>query len=91
LCIVREYRTDLTPAQRRLRGQLGAHASWAKTPDRARRTQSARDAFDARFEPEDPDGLLTPEQRAQMAESARKAYMTALAFKSSQARARRRS
>jgi hypothetical protein len=58
------------------RGRLGAHTSWAKTSDRSARTQAARSAFLARFEREvDPDGLLSPAERAARADHALKAHM----------------
>lgn len=80
----------LTPAERILRGQLAAHTSWARTPDRAARTAAARQAAMGRFEREvDPDGTLTPAERAKRAESLRKAYFARLALKSAQARRRR--
>jgi transposase InsO family protein len=40
----------MAPAsERRLKGQLAAHTSWAKTEDRAARTAPARAALDKRF------------------------------------------
>ena len=73
-----------------LAGRIGAHVSWARTPDRTKRTQPARDAFDARFEREvDPDGTLDPVERALRAAAARKAYFARLALKSAQARRKR--
>src|ERR1700761_3611085 len=58
------------------RGRLGAHVSWARTPDRAARTRPARQAFLAKFEKEvDPDGLLSQEERTIRAEHAMKAHM----------------
>lgn len=81
----------LTPAQRSLRSRIGAHRSWANTTDRAARTKPARDAAMARFEREvDPEGVLSPEVRAQRAEAARKAYYAQLAYKSARVRAKRR-
>ncbi len=80
----------LTPAEKSLRGQIAAHESWAKTGDRAARTANARKAALDRFERDvDPDGTLTPAERAQRAENARKAYFARLALKSAQARKRR--
>ncbi len=38
----------------------------------------------------DPDGLLSPEERAYRADQARKAHYTRLALKSAQSRRRRR-
>ena len=78
---------DLTPAQRVLRARLAAHASWANTADRAKRTRPAADAFMARFEHEvDPDGLLDADERLQRAASAKRAYFQRLALASSRAR-----
>lgn len=81
---------SLTPAERRLRGQMGAHKSWANTTDRTARTLPARLAHNAKFERQvDPDGKLSPAERAKRAESARKEYYTRLAYKSARARSRR--
>lgn len=67
--------------------RLAAHESWARTPDRSARTAKARAALMAKFESEvDPDGSLSPAERARRAENARKAYYTRLALKSAKAR-----
>lgn len=77
----------LTPEQRRLFGLIGALESWSRTTDRTARTAPGRRAMDAKFEHEvDPDGQLSPAERAKRAEFARKAYYTRLALKSAQAR-----
>lgn len=82
---------DDTVKMRSLRGRIGAYESWARTPDRAARTWPARKAALDRFEREvDPDGELTPEERAKRAEWARKAHMQRLALKSVAARQRRK-
>ncbi|MET9339210.1 hypothetical protein [Nonomuraea sp. NPDC003804] len=74
---------SLTPAERALRGRMGAHLSWANTQDPAERTKPGRDAFLARFERQvDPDGTLPAEERQRRAEHLRKAYMQELAAKS---------
>ncbi|NTY58680.1 hypothetical protein FEG63_03820 [Mycolicibacterium sphagni] len=81
----------LTPVERSLRGQIAAHTSWANTEDRPARTANARKAMLDKFEREvDPDGVLTPVERARRAEHKRKAYFSRLALKSAQARRRRR-
>jgi hypothetical protein len=81
---------ELTPAQRRLRAQIAAHASWAHTEDRAARTAAARQAAHDRFERQvDPEGVLPPGERARRAESARKAYFLSLALRSAKSRNRR--
>lgn len=77
----------LSPEQRTLRARMAAHSSWANTGDPQARTAPARDRFAKRFENEvDPDGVLSPEERARRAESARKAYFAQLAYKSAAAR-----
>lgn len=79
----------LTPEQRALRARLAAHTSWANTSDRAARTAPARRASLERFGAQvDPDGVLPAGERARRAESARRAYFTSLALRSSRARAR---
>ncbi len=53
------------PSERSLIAQIGAHESWARTPDRSARTAPARAEFDRRFEREvDPDEVLDPAERA---------------------------
>jgi hypothetical protein len=80
----------ITSAERRLRGQMAVHTSWARTPDRAARTAPGRKAALERFEREvDPDGVLDPAERARLAASARKAYFTRLAYLSARARRRK--
>jgi len=70
-------------------GRIGAHESWARTPDRAARTAAARRSFLARFDAEvDPDGVLSPAERAVRAEHARKAHFQRLALKSAKARSK---
>ncbi len=78
----------MDPTERSLQLRLAAHDSWAKTPDRAARTAAARRVANVeRFERQvDPDGTLPPHERAQRAESARKAYFTELALRSVQKR-----
>lgn len=77
----------MTPEQRVLRARMAAHVSWARTADPSARTAPARAAMVARFEREvDPDGVLPEAERRRRAESARSAYFTGLALKSSRAR-----
>jgi len=83
---------DLSPEQKSLLSRIGAHQSWANTPDRSARTAPARRSFLERFEREvDPNGELDPVTRRQRAESARKAHMSRLALASARARAARKS
>ena len=77
----------LTPAERQMRAQLGAHAQWARCDDRTERTAAARKGFNKRFENQvDPDGVLDPAERAKRAENARQAHMLKLALASAKAR-----
>lgn len=74
-------------ADRSLIARLAAHESWANTADPSARTAPARRALLDRFERRvDPDGLLSPAERARRAGHARKAYFTRLALRSAQAR-----
>ncbi|WP_006247202.1 hypothetical protein [Mycolicibacterium tusciae] len=82
---------DDTPQFRIMRARLGAFESWARTEDRTARTRPARKAALERFEREvDPEGALTPQERAKRAEWARKAHMQRMAMKSAAARKRRK-
>ncbi len=73
-------------SEKSLAAKVAIHTRWANTTDRTAATAPARTAFDAWFESDDPDGLLTPEQRAAMAESARKAYFATLSHRAAKAR-----
>ena len=74
-----------------MRARIGAYESWAKTPDRSARTWPARKAALDRFEREvNPDGVLSPQERAKRAEWARKAHMQRMAMKSAAAARQRR-
>ncbi len=68
---------------------VASNHRWAHVPDRSSATAPARGAFDARFETEvDPEGLLSPEERAKRVANARAAYFGRLALLSAQARRR---
>lgn len=68
------------------RGRIGAFVLHSRH-DSGELTAPARAAFLSRFESEvDPDGLLSPEERARRAEYARKAYFARLARASAKAR-----
>jgi hypothetical protein len=59
---------------------MAAYVQWSRTPDRAARTQTARDAFMRRFEDQvDPDRRYPEAVRAQMAEAAMRAHMIRIA------------
>ena len=78
---------DSMTADRSLIARLAAHESWANTADPSARTAPARRALLDRFERQvDPDGVLSPAERARRAGHARKAYFTRLALRSAQAR-----
>lgn len=80
----------LTPEQRRLRAQIAAHAQWAKCEDPVAHTLPARTAFLDKFERQaDPEGVLSPDERARRAEHLRKQYFKVLALKSSLARSKK--
>lgn len=82
--------TTLSPAERSMRARIAAHTSWANTPDPAARTSRGTQALLAKFEHQvDPDGTLTPAERARRAEHARRAYFQRLAYKSAVARRRK--
>jgi hypothetical protein len=80
-----------TPAQRSMAGQIAAYSRWAKTTDRAAALKPANDARLAKFMDQvDPDGVLPPEKRLELALLARKAHMRRLALASSKKRAARK-
>lgn len=79
-----------TSNERSLQGKLAAHTSWAQTENRSARTLPARQKFYESFERKvDPEGRMSPADRAKAAESARKAFYTQMALKSAKARRRR--
>jgi hypothetical protein len=70
-----------------LNRRIAAEISWARTLDRGARTRPAREAFLKRFEEEvDPDGVLPTDERRQLAEHAKRAYMLQLAKRSAAVR-----
>jgi hypothetical protein len=74
----------------RLRSQIAAHESWARTEDRSARTLPGRIAMFEKFERQvDPEGKLPPRERAIRAEHARKAHYKRMALKSAEVRRRR--
>jgi hypothetical protein len=74
-------------ADRSLIARLAAHESWANTADPSARTAPARRVLMERFERQvDPDGILSPVERARRAGHARRAYFARLALRSAQAR-----
>lgn len=74
-------------AEKRLQRSAAADQSWANTPDRAARMAPAWQARDARFERlVDPDGVMTPQDRAKAAASARSAFYKDMSRKALAAR-----
>lgn len=76
-----------TPAaksrQRSITARIAAHVSWSRTVDRTARTAPAVRATIARFEKlVDPDGVMSPADRAKAAENAKRAYYSRLARRS---------
>ncbi|KXF48356.1 hypothetical protein AXA44_29695 [Rhodococcus sp. SC4] len=67
--------------------RIAAHDSWANTADRSARTAAGRKAHLDKFEKlVDPNGELSPTERAIRAAHARTAHFTRLALKAAQAR-----
>ena len=80
---------QLTPAERSLRGRIGAYVLHSRYDSREL-TKAARAAFESKFEREvDPDGVLPLEERLRRAEMARKAHYARLALASAVARRKR--
>lgn len=78
-------------AARRRQAQIAAYTRWAFEPDRSAATAPARRASDLRFERMvDPDGVLSPEERAVRAEAARRAHFLRMAHRSAEVRRARR-
>jgi len=64
-----------------------ARLSWDMTPDRSARNAPACAAWAARFERQvDPEGVLPPNERAERAESARRAFYREMALRSAEVR-----
>lgn len=81
----------MTPEQRTQHAKIAANTRWGKVVDRRAATAPATRAWHARFEQlADPDGVMTPEQRAKAAESLKRAHFQRMALKSAQVRARRK-
>ena len=64
------------PDQRRRIASRAAHIKWANTRDRSAATAKARRAFFDKLERQaDPDGRLTPTERARRAEHLHRAHI----------------
>lgn len=81
----------MTPAQRRLRAQIAANTRWSNTPDRSAASANARAALMGRWEKQvDPDGVLSPAERARLAVNACNAHCQRMALKSATSRRKKR-
>lgn len=79
-----------TPGQRSLNASIAAHTRWSRVADRTAATEPGRRGLEARFEREvDPDGVLSPEERAKRARNAKAAHFRRMNRASAAARARR--
>ena len=77
----------LSPGERTLRARLAAYRMHAGG---GTNTKPARAAWEARFERQvDPDGTLSPAERARRAAAAEKAHYTEMAYKSARARSKK--
>lgn len=77
------------PAARAMLARAAAHERWAQVEDRTAATAVARQAALDRFERQvDPDGKLTPEERARRASNARTAHFVRMAYASAKSRRR---
>jgi hypothetical protein len=74
------------PSDRSLIASIAADISWARTADRAARTEAARKALLDRFEAAVPAEVTDPATRSAAAENLRRAYYKTLARKSALAR-----
>lgn len=82
----------MTAEQRRLRARIASNVRWSMEPDRTAATAAARRAADQRFEKlVDPNGEMSPHDRAVRAEAARRAHFLRMAHKSANVRRGKRS
>lgn len=79
----------LTPSERKLRSSIAGSTGWANTVDRAGRARHASRGIWERFYRE-TDATLPEHVRAAQADSAYKAHMKRLAFRSAKARRERK-
>lgn len=77
-----------TPKERSLLAEIAAHTSWARTENRTARTAPARAGLRAKFAREvDPNGSLTPAERARRVDSMMRAHMLRMTRAAAAARA----
>lgn len=83
----RRYVSRLTPEQRSLSARAAALTRWSHVEDRTAATAPARAAFVEQLaEQVDPDGRLTPGERARRVDMARRAHMTRMTLAASRRR-----
>jgi len=90
--VSKNYRTSLSPAERRLRASQAANTRWstATAAERTRVALAGHSALLATFAQQvDPNGELEPNERAKRARYAYVAHMQRLALISSRARRKR--
>lgn len=76
-----------SPEERTLVAKIAAAERWGRTADRQQATAPARSGLRAKFEREvDPDGLLTPDERARRADSLMRAHMLRMSLKAKASR-----
>lgn len=76
-----------TPADRTLAAKAAAASRWGKCADRSEATKPARAGLRERFEREaDPDGILSPTERAYRADQLMRAHMLRMSIASKRAR-----
>lgn len=84
---------QLSPAQRKLAGTIGAHTRWsrANTPEARRAgTEAARAGRQRSWERQaDPDGTLSPAELAAAVDRLKKAHQASMTLASAQARSGR--
>jgi hypothetical protein len=81
-----------SPEVRALRARIAAAERWGRTVDRQAATEPARRGMRAKFEREaDPDGVLSPDERARRADQLLHAHMLRMALASARKRSRRAS
>lgn len=79
-------------AEHALNGKLGAHTRWgrASRADRQRQANALAEGLQAKFEAEaDPEGVLSPQERAEKADHLRRAHLLRASRAAAAARSRK--
>lgn len=75
------------PADRSIVARIAAAERWGRTADRSQATARARSGLRAKFENQaDPDGTLSPIERARRADSLMRAHMLRMSLRAKTAR-----